>query len=105
MFYYNQLVTKLLRGGRAELFKRDRSLPDDAVTLDQVCEDLIIHGSPAKVIDELLAFREEVGPFGQLVYAGHDWRDRELARRSMILMAEKVLPALNQAVGDRAAAE
>jgi alkanesulfonate monooxygenase SsuD/methylene tetrahydromethanopterin reductase-like flavin-dependent oxidoreductase (luciferase family) len=105
VFYYNQLVTKLVRGGRAELFKRDRNMPDEAVTLDYVCDDLIIHGSPAKVIDELLAFREEVGPFGQLVYAGHDWQDRDLARRSMILMAEKVLPALNHAVGDRAAAE
>ena len=47
--------------------------------------------------DEILAFREEVGDFGTLLYAGHDWRDRELARRSMVLMAEKVLPAVNAA--------
>jgi hypothetical protein len=44
-----------------------------------------------------LKFKEEVGEFGTLLYAGHDWKDRELARRSMVLMAEKVLPAVNTA--------
>ena len=47
--------------------------------------------------DELLAFRERVGDFGTLLYAGKDWRDRELGRRSMMLMAEKVMPKINAA--------
>ena len=59
----------------------------------------MIWGSPKKVADELLAFREEVGDFGTLLYAGKDWLDRDLGRRSMILLAEKVLPALNAAIG------
>ena len=57
----------------------------------------MIWGSPSKVIDELLAFREIIGDFGTLLYAGHDWRDPELARRSMVLMAEKVMPLVNEA--------
>ena len=48
--------------------------------------------------DKLLAFREEVGDFGTLLYAGKDWLDRDLGRRSMVLMAEKVLPAVNAAI-------
>src|SRR6186997_2030433 len=44
-FYYNSLVTKLKKNGRAELFKTSRDMPDDAVTTDKVCNDLIIHGS------------------------------------------------------------
>ncbi len=32
---------------------------------------------------------------GPLLYAGKDWKDRELGRPSMILMAEKVLPQIN----------
>jgi hypothetical protein len=47
------------------------------------------------VADDLLAFREEVGDFGTLLYAGFDWMDRDLAIRSMELMAEKVMPAVN----------
>jgi alkanesulfonate monooxygenase SsuD/methylene tetrahydromethanopterin reductase-like flavin-dependent oxidoreductase (luciferase family) len=96
-FYYRSLFTKLKKNGRIELFKTRRDMPDDEVTLDMVCDRLIIHGSPGKVTDELLAFRDEVGDFGTLLYAGKDWRDRELARRSMVLMAEKVLPAVNAA--------
>jgi hypothetical protein len=43
----------------------------------------------------LLAFQDEVGKFGTLLYAGKDWKDRELGRQSMILMAEKVMPRVN----------
>jgi alkanesulfonate monooxygenase SsuD/methylene tetrahydromethanopterin reductase-like flavin-dependent oxidoreductase (luciferase family) len=99
-FYYSQLLTKMKKGGRLELFKTRRDMPDDEVTLDMICNKLIIHGSPSKVTDEILAFREETGDFGTLLYAGHDWRDRELARRSMVLAAEKVLPAVNAAISN-----
>src|SRR5918911_844303 len=78
-YYYNSLFTKLKKNGRIELFKTRRDMPDDEVTLDMVCDKLIIHGSPGKVTDELLAFGDEVGDFGTLLYAGKDWRDRELA--------------------------
>jgi alkanesulfonate monooxygenase SsuD/methylene tetrahydromethanopterin reductase-like flavin-dependent oxidoreductase (luciferase family) len=96
-YYYSQLATKLIKSGRIELFKTEREQPDDAVTIDGICDELVIHGSPQKVADELLAFREKVGNFGTLLYAGKDWGDRKLARRSMVLMAEKVLPAINAA--------
>ena len=49
---------------------------DDSVTLDAICDRLIIHGTPDEVADKLLAFREEVGDFGTLLYAGHDWATR-----------------------------
>jgi alkanesulfonate monooxygenase SsuD/methylene tetrahydromethanopterin reductase-like flavin-dependent oxidoreductase (luciferase family) len=81
-------------------------MPDSAVTLDYVVDKLVIWGSPQKVADELLAFREEIGDFGTLLYAGKDWVDRDLGRRSMVLMAEKVMPAVNSAVArSRTAAE
>jgi alkanesulfonate monooxygenase SsuD/methylene tetrahydromethanopterin reductase-like flavin-dependent oxidoreductase (luciferase family) len=97
-YYYSQLLTKLVRNGRAELFKTRRDQPDSEITLDNVCDQLVIHGSPNKVVEQLLAFREQVGDFGTLLYAGKDWADRNLGRRSMVLMAEKVLPALNAAI-------
>ena len=55
---------------------------------------MIIWGTTDKVIDDLSAFTDEVGDFGTLMYAGMDWADAELARRSMILTAEKVVPLL-----------
>jgi alkanesulfonate monooxygenase SsuD/methylene tetrahydromethanopterin reductase-like flavin-dependent oxidoreductase (luciferase family) len=107
-FYYSQLLTKMRKHNRLELFKTHRDQPDDEVTLDGICEKLIIWGTPEKVTDDILAFREEVGDFGTLLYAGKDWADPALARASMRLAAEKVMPAVNKAIGSvqqQAAAE
>ena len=105
VFYYKQLFTKLKKHGRINLFKEHRDQPDDEVTLENVCERLIIWGTPDKVVDELLAFREVTGDFGTLLLAGKDWADRDLARRSMILTAEQVLPKVNAASAASEAAE
>jgi alkanesulfonate monooxygenase SsuD/methylene tetrahydromethanopterin reductase-like flavin-dependent oxidoreductase (luciferase family) len=96
--YYNNLLTKLKMAGRAEAFKESRDMADADVTLDYVIDKLAIWGSPQKVADKLLAFREEIGDFGTLLYAGKDWLDRDLARRSMVLMAEQVMPAVDAAL-------
>ena len=97
VLYYNQLYTKLRKGGRLNLFKEDQNMPDDDVTLDYVLDRLIIHGDPQSVADQILEFRETTGPFKHLVYAGHDWTDYDLGRDSMKLMAEKVMPILTEA--------
>jgi alkanesulfonate monooxygenase SsuD/methylene tetrahydromethanopterin reductase-like flavin-dependent oxidoreductase (luciferase family) len=102
--YYNSLFTKLKKNGRLILFKTHAEQPDDEVTLDYVCERLIIWGTPDKVADDLLAFREEVGDFGTLLYAGKDWADPALGRRSMILAAEQVMPRVNASIEAAAAA-
>ncbi len=60
-----------------------------------ICDKLIIYGTPESVADQLLAFQEEVGPLSTLLYAGKDWKDRELGRQSMILMAEQVMPLVD----------
>lgn len=95
VIYYRSLFTKLKKNGRIELFKTYRDQPDDEVTLEMICDKLIIYGTPDSVADQLLAFQDEVGTFGTLLYAGKDWKDRELGRKSMILTAEKVLPLVN----------
>jgi alkanesulfonate monooxygenase SsuD/methylene tetrahydromethanopterin reductase-like flavin-dependent oxidoreductase (luciferase family) len=101
VYYYRSLFTKLKRNGRIELFKTRRDQPDDEVTLEMVCDKLIIYGTPDSVADQLLAFQDEVGTFGTLLYAGKDWKDRELGRQSMILMAEKVMPLVNAGTSKR----
>jgi alkanesulfonate monooxygenase SsuD/methylene tetrahydromethanopterin reductase-like flavin-dependent oxidoreductase (luciferase family) len=101
--YYRSLFTKLKRSGRIALFKTHRDQHDDNVTLDAICDRLIIYGTPDSVADQILTFQDEVGTFGTLLYAGKDWQDRELGRQSMILAAEKVLPLVNSALpGKRA---
>jgi alkanesulfonate monooxygenase SsuD/methylene tetrahydromethanopterin reductase-like flavin-dependent oxidoreductase (luciferase family) len=101
-FYFGNLMRKLIGKGRSELFKEDRAMPESAVTLDYVVESLVICGTVERVVEQILAFRERVGDFGTLVYAGHDWVDERLARRSMALMAEEVMPRVNKAIGSAA---
>ena len=98
-FYYWNLLTKRKGHGNVDIFKHDLGLPNGAVTVEYLLDRLVICGSVSSVVDQILAFREQVGNFGTLLYAGHDWADAGLARRSMELMAEKVMPAVNTAIG------
>jgi hypothetical protein len=58
-----------------------------------------------RVVDRILQLHEQVGDFGTLLYCGKDWADPALGRKSMELMAEKVMPAVNAALGKSVAAE
>jgi alkanesulfonate monooxygenase SsuD/methylene tetrahydromethanopterin reductase-like flavin-dependent oxidoreductase (luciferase family) len=93
-YYFRNLLRKgqALRG--TALFKHEPSVPDAAVTDEYLTSQLLISGTANEVADRLIAFREHVGPFGRLLYVGHDWADPAAMRRSMELMAEKVLPQL-----------
>jgi alkanesulfonate monooxygenase SsuD/methylene tetrahydromethanopterin reductase-like flavin-dependent oxidoreductase (luciferase family) len=99
MFYFRQLMAKFFKTGRTAIFKEDQAQPDDTITLDYVADRLIWHGSVDRIVDHILALREEIGEFGELVYAGMDWLDPALARRSMELMATEVMPRVNRAIG------
>jgi alkanesulfonate monooxygenase SsuD/methylene tetrahydromethanopterin reductase-like flavin-dependent oxidoreductase (luciferase family) len=92
------MLGKMRALGRLGLFKTSQDQPDDEVTLDGVLDDLVITGTPDSVAEQVLAFRERTGDFGELVYAGLDWVDPDLARRSMELMATKVMPQVNDAL-------
>jgi hypothetical protein len=86
------------------VFKSHKEQPDDEITHDFVMDHCVIHGTVNKVVDAILAMREEIGDFGELVYAGMDWVDEKLAKRSMQLMAEEVMPRVNAALGKRESA-
>jgi alkanesulfonate monooxygenase SsuD/methylene tetrahydromethanopterin reductase-like flavin-dependent oxidoreductase (luciferase family) len=97
-FYFKQLVRKLVGGGRSNLFKTDPQMADSDVTPDYVTRRLVLAGTVDSVVDQILAFREQIGDFGNLVYACHDWMDPALGKRSMELFANEVMPRVNAAI-------
>ncbi|HYT15747.1 MAG TPA: LLM class flavin-dependent oxidoreductase [Burkholderiales bacterium] len=101
-FYWNQLRAKMMLARRHVIFKMHESEDDGAVTIERLLDQLVLCGTVNKVVDQLLALREQVGDFGEIVYAGMDWVDPALARRSMELMATEVVPRLNKAIGAQA---
>ena len=103
--YFGNMRAKMMRGNRLYVFKSTKEQPDDDITLDYVMQNCVFAGTVNKVVDQILAMREETGDFGELVYAGMDWVDPQLAKRSMQLMAEQVMPRVNAAIGKPAKAE
>jgi alkanesulfonate monooxygenase SsuD/methylene tetrahydromethanopterin reductase-like flavin-dependent oxidoreductase (luciferase family) len=97
-YYYRQMLTKMMISKRHVIFKRHADEEDHHVTLDRLLDDLVICGTVNEVVDQILALREQVGDFGEIVYAGMDLVDPALGRRSMELMAHQVMPRINQAL-------
>ena len=87
LFSFSQLRKALF------MVKPDLEMPDEDVTMDAIKRGLVIAGSPRRVLDQLVALRDEVGHFGTLLMAGHDWDQPKLWRRSMELLARDVMPA------------
>ena len=86
------MMRKFAAVNRLYVFKEHKEQPDSDGR-NYVLDRLVTYGSVNKVVDEILAFHDEVGPFGELVYAGMDWVDPALTKRSMELMATEVMPA------------
>lgn len=98
--YFRNLQRKAQRTRGNAFFKHDPSVPDAAVTAEYMTEHLLICGTVNEVVEKLLAFREFIGPFGTLLYCGHDWSDARAMRRSMELMALEVIPRVNRALAE-----
>ncbi|GDY14412.1 monooxygenase [Planctomycetota bacterium] len=96
-FYFHVMRTKLAKAGALNVMRDFSNQPDSETTTRRCVERLVIAGTPESVANQILQFREAVGAFGTLLYTGHDWVDPALARRSMELMANEVLPRIHRA--------
>jgi alkanesulfonate monooxygenase SsuD/methylene tetrahydromethanopterin reductase-like flavin-dependent oxidoreductase (luciferase family) len=102
-YYYDYLFQIFDRSHYKGPFVAHADDDPEELTHEKVRDACVIHGSPAKVAREILALREEVGHFGTLLYAAHDWVDKARMKNSMRLMAEEVMPRINRALGAKAA--
>ena len=98
-YYWNMLLRKMMISKRHIIFKTSEQQDDRELTGDYMVDRLVLSGTVNNVVDQILKLREEVGDFGELVYAGMDWVDPALAKRSMELMANEVMPRVNEATG------
>ena len=98
-YYWSMLRKKMMLSKRHGVFKTHQSQDDSEITDDYLVDRLVICGSVSKVVDDILRLRDQVGDFGELVYANMDWVDPALAKRSLELMANEVMPRVNQAIG------
>ena len=89
--YFLRLLPKL-RG--FEMLKVDPAMADAQVTLEYLCDNIWIVGSPQTVARKIAALDEAVGGFGMMLAIAHEWQPREGWERSMTLLSREVLPLL-----------
>jgi len=104
-FYFKYFVDQYRSRGILEMLKPDTSVADDDLKLDDVIRSMVTFGDVAGVLDQLVALCEQWGDFGKLLMVGHDWDDQAIWRRSMTLLAEQVMPRLNQHLESQPAAK
>ena len=104
-YFFTYIRAALSGVGLLSLLKPDPNMADGEATVEAITEGCTLYGSPQTMLDKLVAFREEVGPFGTLLMTGLDWLGPNEAweRQSMQLLAEDVMPKFRQHVLAQAA--
>jgi alkanesulfonate monooxygenase SsuD/methylene tetrahydromethanopterin reductase-like flavin-dependent oxidoreductase (luciferase family) len=75
--------------------KVDPAMPDDAITLEYLCDQIWIVGDVDEVTCKLQALRDDVDGFGTLLVIGHEWQPAEPWRCSLARLIDEVLPQLS----------
>ena len=101
-YYYQYLFKIFDRSHYKGPFVANKGDDPDKLTAEAVRDACVIHGSPETVARKILALRDQVGDFGTLLYAAHDWQDKAAMKQSMTLMAEQVMPRIHQAIAKAA---
>jgi alkanesulfonate monooxygenase SsuD/methylene tetrahydromethanopterin reductase-like flavin-dependent oxidoreductase (luciferase family) len=80
-------------------------MPDEAVDLEYLADNLWFVGSPATVANRILDVYRRIGGFGYLLVVSYDAADeREPWERSMRLLVDEVLPSCKAALEEHDAA-
>jgi len=97
-YYFGYMRAVLARAGILRILKPRPEMSDEEATAEVIARECIVWGSPATVLDRLVAFRERVGPFGALLMTGVDWsgRNESVERETMRVLATQVMPKLRQ---------
>ena len=98
-YYFDYLWRVLKTANYTAVMKDDPKQPDDAVTVEQLIDSMVVYGSSKTVADKLVAFRERTGPFHGLLMASMDGsgKNRACEWESMQRLAQEVMPTLRKA--------
>lgn len=94
-WYYEYIVEDMKLFNLQRVLKGHDEMADSELTTQYCLDTMVIKGGPRTVLDQLVAFVDEMGgPFGGLLFTQKDWDDAELHKNSMRLLAHNVMPQL-----------
>jgi alkanesulfonate monooxygenase SsuD/methylene tetrahydromethanopterin reductase-like flavin-dependent oxidoreductase (luciferase family) len=102
--YYNYLFTQFERTKNLQIFKTSPDMAPENMTLKAGIDAMVITGNSKRVTERLVDLCDDIGPFGGLLMAFHEWDDKALWQRSMRHLAQEVMPVLSQHVTAKFAA-
>ena len=76
--YYSYMFRQFQRINNMRVFLTTPDAAVEDVSLAAAVNSMVIAGSPGTVTDRLVALVDEIGPFGGLLMAFHEWDDRQL---------------------------
>ncbi len=91
----NRKAARNLQGSKV-----DPEMPDDAVDVEYMMENLWIVGDPEECADQIRSLYEEVGGFGTLLAISQDPDDPAQAFRCLQLLKEEVGPKVADLTGE-----
>ena len=91
-----QIMKKLKKYNKLDIFKKNPDDKKENLNPLKLLKDLVICGDVETVTEKILDLREEVGNFETITYVGIDWQNPKLAKKSIELMATKVLQKVNR---------
>lgn len=97
-FMVNSIYKKLHKANRLETMKNDVQQLDQEITPEFALESLVISGTVNSVVEQIINLAGKTGEIGTLLYVNADWVSPKLAKRSMALMANEVMPRVNNAL-------
>lgn len=90
--YYSYMYTQMERAGALKIFLPYKDAPAEAITIQNALDSMVICGSVSTVVDKLVAFIDEIGPFGTLLSAFHEWDNKALWSASLARLKNDVMP-------------
>jgi alkanesulfonate monooxygenase SsuD/methylene tetrahydromethanopterin reductase-like flavin-dependent oxidoreductase (luciferase family) len=88
------LLPLYLSLGMSSLLKRDPAMPDEAIDLPYLADNVWLVGSPDTVARRIHDLQEQTGGFGYLIITSYDAStERQAWERSLLLFVSEVVPA------------
>jgi alkanesulfonate monooxygenase SsuD/methylene tetrahydromethanopterin reductase-like flavin-dependent oxidoreductase (luciferase family) len=72
--------------------KMEESMTDSEVTIDYLCDNVWLVGSPSTVARKIRDLYSAVGGFGTILIGASDWQDSNVWDHAMELFANQVMP-------------
>lgn len=86
-----QIIKKLEKYKKLDILKKNPDDKKEKIIPMKLLKELVICGGVNDVSEKILELKNQIGKFDTITYVGIDWQNRILAKKSMELMATKVL--------------